>query len=249
VIAALAVIAVAVAAGAVVSISARDLRLALIGIAVVAVGSALLVDPLSSPLILAIRIVGGLLAVALLWTVVVARHEETVVARRRWTRGSHEGDAGSPLGWPAEALIAIGAAFAGVGIAANVTGGGFSAVGAGSAGAAGGFNATSPIAAAALASLMLGLAPAMFDRSAIRGAIGLLLIVHGAIGLRIALAGEPTDLEQLVVAALVIACATIGFAAPGADHPAGEHAAVEQATGDAPGTNHPTGDSAARARG
>lgn len=238
-IAALAVIAVAVTAGAVVSISARDLRLALIGIAVVAVGSALLVDPFSSPVVLAIRIVGGLLAVALLWTVVVARHEETVVVRRRGARVPHDQDTGSPLGWPAEALIALGAAFAGVGIAANVTGGGFSVVGASSPEVAAGLSAASPIAAAALASLVVGLAPAMFDRSAIRGAIGLLLVVHGAIGLRIALAGAPSDLEQLAFAALVIACAAIGFAAPGVDHAAGEHAAG----------GHGTGDSEARAGG
>jgi hypothetical protein len=150
----------------------------------------------------------------------------------------HDQDTGSPLGWPAEALIALAAAFAGVGIAANVTGGGFSVVGASSPEVAAGLSAASPIAAAALASLVLGLAPAMFDGSAIRGAIGLLLIVHGAIGLRIALAGAPTDLEQLVFAALVIACAAIGFAAPGVDHAAGEHAA-----------GHATGDSEARAGG
>jgi len=233
--AALAVIALAVAAGAVVSTSARDLRLALIGAAVVAVGSALLVDPLSSPLVLAIRIVGALLAVALLWTVVVARHVETAAVGRRGARALHDEDTGSPLGWPAEALIAVGAAFAGVGIAANVTAGGFSVVGADPGGIAAGFNAASPIAAAALACLVLGLAPAMFDRSAIRGAIGLLLIVHGAIGLRIALAGAPTDLEQLVFAALVIACAAIGFATPGPDH--------------APGAEHAPGDSDARAGG
>jgi hypothetical protein len=228
VIAALAVIAVAVAAGAVVSISARDLRLALIGTAVVAVGTALLVDPISSPLVLAIRIVGALLAAALLWTVVTANQEETAVIGRRWGRGGHDADAGSPLGWPAEALIAIGAAFAGIGIAANVSGGGFSAVGAGSTDVAASFTAASPIAAAALASLVLGLAPAMFDRSALRGAIGLLLVVNGAIGLRIALAGSPTDFEQLVFAALVIACAAIGFATPGVDHAPGEHPAGER---------------------
>jgi hypothetical protein len=220
--AALAVIAVAVAAGAVVSISARDLRLALIGIAVVAVGSALLVDPLSSPLVLAIRIVGALLAVALLWTVVAARHEDTAAAGRRGARAFQDADAGSSLGWPAEALIAVGAAFAGVGIAANITGGGFSVVGSNPTEVAAGLNAASPIAAAALASLVLGLAPAMFDRSAVRGAIGLLLIVHGAIGLRIALAGAPTDLEQLVFTALVIACAAIGLATPGAEHASGD---------------------------
>ncbi|HYN70192.1 MAG TPA: hypothetical protein VEX41_08275 [Candidatus Eisenbacteria bacterium] len=220
---ALAVIAVAVAAGAVVSIAARDLRLALIGVAVVAVGSALLVDPLSSPLILAIRIVGALLAVALLWTVVVATHDEAAAGGRRGSRGPLDGDAGSPLGWPAEALIAAGAAFAGLGIAANITGGGFSVVGAGPTEVTVSLTAASPIAAAATASLVLGLAPAMFGRSAIRGAIGLVLIVHGAIGLRIALAGSPADLEQLVFAGLVIACASIGFASPGVEHPAADH--------------------------
>ena len=221
---ALAVIAVAVAAGAVVSISARDLRLALIGLAVVAVGSALLVDPLSSPLILAIRIVAALLAVALLWTVVAASHEEGAWTGRRGGRGSHDGEAGSPLGWPAEALIGIGAAFAGIGIAGNIAGGGFSLVGPGPEGAAG-LTAGSAIGAAATAILVLGLAPGLFDRSAIRGAIGLLLIVHGAIGLRITLAGAPTDLEQLVFAGLVIACAAIGFAIPGTEHPGADHAA------------------------
>lgn len=219
---ALAVIAVAVAAGAVLSISARDLRLALIGIAVVAVGSALLVDPLSSPLILAIRIVGALLAAALLWTVVVASHEEATAWGRRGNRGPVDADAGSPLGWPAEALIATGAAFAGLGIAANITSGGFSVVGAGPTEVTVGLSAASPIAAAATVSLVLGLAPAMFGRSAIRGAIGLLLVVHGAIGLRIALAGAPADLEQLVFAGLVIACASVGLASPGVEHAAAD---------------------------
>lgn len=220
--AALAVIAVAVAAGAVVSISARDLRLALIGIAVVAVGSALLVDPLSSPLILAIRIVAALLAVALLWTVVVATHDEADAWGRRGRRGSVDGDPGSRLGWPAEALIAVGAAFAGLGIGANITSGGFNTVGVGPTEVTVGFSVASSIAAAAAACLVLGLAPAMFDRSAMRGAIGLLLVVHGAIGLRIALAGAPADLEQLVFACLVIAVASIGLASPGVEHAAGD---------------------------
>ena len=65
----LAGIALVVAAGAVVTVSSRDARTTLLGLAVVLIGSAVLADPIPAPLGLAARFVGAILATYLLWVV------------------------------------------------------------------------------------------------------------------------------------------------------------------------------------
>ncbi len=87
-------VAAAVVAGAVVAVSVRDGRLAVVGLAATLVFVPLLGNPLDAPLGLAASLAGGILAAYLLW----------IAVRRGGATG------GSRLGWPAEALLA-GAAF------------------------------------------------------------------------------------------------------------------------------------------
>src|SRR6185503_17199048 len=66
----LALVAVAVIGGAVVVVAARDARTVSVALALTLVASPLLADPLASPLGLAARLVGAILATYLLWMVV-----------------------------------------------------------------------------------------------------------------------------------------------------------------------------------
>ena len=100
----LAVLALAVIGGAVVVVAARDTRTVLLALTVTLVASPLLTDPLASPLALAARFVGAVLAAYLLW-VVAREHVET------GTLASPTG--GSRIGWPAEVLLGAAAAVVG----------------------------------------------------------------------------------------------------------------------------------------
>ena len=90
----LGVVAAVVVAGAVVAVSVRDGRLAVVGLVATLVFAALLGTPLDEPLGLAASLTGGILAAYLLWIAVRG--------------GGMTG--GSRLGWPTDALLA-GAAF------------------------------------------------------------------------------------------------------------------------------------------
>jgi hypothetical protein len=200
---ALAAVALAVGAGAVVAVSVRELRVALIGLAAALVGSALLDDPLPSPATLAVRVVGALLAVAILQA---ALPGEPGDSERDARRGE---DQGTRLGWPAESLLAIAAALAGAGISLGlaVTGQGVPG------GLPIGFDAVSTgvlATAAAAALVVLGAGPAAFGRSGSRRAIGLVLVAQAVLLLRVGLAGAPGDLEQVAVAGLIVGCAAAG---------------------------------------
>ena len=97
---ALVAIVLAIGAGAVVAVSTREPAAAPIGLAVALVAAALLADPPPSAAILGVRITAALLAATLI----------------RWAgRGGPRQFA--PLGWPAEARLAPGAAVAGLGLA------------------------------------------------------------------------------------------------------------------------------------
>ncbi len=100
----LAGIALAVVAGAVVAVASRDARAAILGLAVALIGSPVLAEPLPTPLGLATRFVGAVLAAYLLW--VVARDRPQAGAPSATTGGSH-------IGWPAEVLVAAAAAVVG----------------------------------------------------------------------------------------------------------------------------------------
>jgi hypothetical protein len=170
---ALAGVALAIMVGAVVAVSVREARTAVLGLAIALVGAPILADPMADTTALAARVVGSVLAVYLLW--IAVRDGE-------WTT------TGSHLGWAAEGSVAAAAAIVGYG----THGLGAPALGPALAQAAG-------FALAALA-----VAPLVTGRDIIRIGIGLLLLAHGALLVRVALGGTPTALEELVTAGLVV---------------------------------------------
>jgi len=183
---ALAAVALVVGVGTVVAISVRDLRAGLIGLTVALVGGTLLVDPLPAPAVLGVRMVGALLAVAVLRATLLEEPDGT--------------GAGSSFGWPAEAIIGGAAAVGGAGIALSI-------------GQAGGLTGVTPgvlITATATGLLALGAGPAILGRSGARRAIGLVVIAQAVILLRTGLAGTPAVLEQVVLAGLLLGCAVAG---------------------------------------
>jgi hypothetical protein len=194
---ALAAIALAVAGGGVIAASSRDLRAALNGLAVVLVGSTLIVDPLPSPATLGVRIVGGLLVVAIL--------------QAQLQDAPSDVDPGSRLGWLAVSLIACAAALGGIGIAlglATTSSGEIGAAPLDAATVAAGILGTGT----AMALFAVGATPAALGRSGAQRAIGLVIVVQAAILLRVGLAGPPDDLEQIAVVGLLLAGAVAGAA-------------------------------------
>jgi hypothetical protein len=97
----LAALAVAVVAGGVIAVSAREARAAILGLTISGVTAPLLADPPPGTLPLAARLLAAILAGYLLWI---------SVRQRPLTRGSR-------LGWPVEAMLAAAAAVAGLGAA------------------------------------------------------------------------------------------------------------------------------------
>ena len=191
---ALVAIVLAIGAGAVVAVSARDTAAAAIGLAVALVAAGLLAEPLPSAAILGVRIVAALLAVALI----------------RWAaRGGQRQF--SPLGWPAEAMLATAAAVAGLGMAV-----GLASIGT-SVGPAGGTRAdalttTALILAAGTSLLALGAAPLVHGRPGVRRGIGLVLVTQAVLLVRVGLAGPATELEEITRAGLLVAAAASGAA-------------------------------------
>jgi hypothetical protein len=200
---ALVAIVLAIGAGAVVAVSTREPAAAAIGLAVALVGSALLTDPLPSPAILGVRVVAGLLAAALI----------------RWA--AHGGPRQfSPLGWPAEALLATAGGVAGLGVAVALAAAATSAgnplgepggpgVGTGNAGI---LTSMSLATAAGTSLLALGAAPLVHGKPGLRRAIGRVLVTQAVLLLRIGLAGQATELEEIARAALLVAAAGSGSA-------------------------------------
>ena len=175
---ALAGVALAVVVGAVIAGSARNARAAILGLVASLVFGPLLADPTGQPLGLAARLVGSVLAGYLLWIA---------------ARGPGVRTGGSRLGWPAEVLLAAGAAVVGYGS----HGLGAPPVGPALAQAAG-----FALAALSIAAIANG-------RDVVRVGTGLLLLVSGAILVRTALGGTPEPLEQIIIAGLI---ATLGGA-------------------------------------
>jgi hypothetical protein len=95
---ALAGVALAVIVGAVIAVSARNARTAILGSVIAMVGAPLLADPPAAPLGLAARLVAAVLAGYLLWVA---------------TRGHGVRTGGTLIGWPTEAFLASGAAVVG----------------------------------------------------------------------------------------------------------------------------------------
>jgi hypothetical protein len=181
----LAAVALVVVAGTVVAVASRDPRVAILGLAVVLIGSPVLTDPLPAPLGLAGRFVGAILAAYLLW---IAVRDRTRV------RGTTALTGGSRIGWPAEALMAASAFV--VGLAAH--GLGAPALGSSLSSAAG-----FAVAALALSAAMTGI-------DVVRVGIGSLLLLDGALLVRAGLGGTPDQLEQLITTgALIVVAASI----------------------------------------
>jgi hypothetical protein len=193
---ALIAVAVAVGAGAIIAVSSRDARAAFIGLAMVLVGASILVDPLPQPATLGVRIIGGLLCIAIL----------------RLAASDRETDhAGSPLGWPAEAFLAIAAAVGGAGVAVGIAvqGSGFQELSREAVAAAVGSPSIVIIATAA-AVLAIGLTPALLGRAGFGRTVGLVLVTVAATLLLIGFAGPPNDLEQVAIAGLLVGGAAGG---------------------------------------
>jgi hypothetical protein len=96
---ALAALAAVTIAGAILAVSARDVRATLLGLLVVLLGAPLVANPWPDPLSILVRIAATLLAVRLM----------AIGLRGDATTG------GTRIGWPAEALIAAAAAVIGFG--------------------------------------------------------------------------------------------------------------------------------------
>jgi hypothetical protein len=193
---ALVAIILAIGAGAVVAVSTREPAAAAIGLAVALVASALLADPLPSAAILGVRIVAGLLAAALIRSA-VGRSESQP----------------SPLGWPAEAMLATGGAVAGLGVGLGLEA--LAAATGLSGGPASGPAALTVMAlstAAGTSLLVLGAAPSIHGRPGIRRAIGLVLLTQAVLLLRTGIGGPAIDLEEIAHAALLVAAAATGTA-------------------------------------
>jgi hypothetical protein len=181
----LAAVALVVVAGTIVAVAGRAPRVAILGLAIVLIGSPVLADPLPAPLGLAARFVGAILMAYMLW--IAARDRGRV-------RGSSPVTGGSRIGWPAEALMAA---------AASVVG--FAAHGLGAPALGSSLSSAAGFAVAALA-----VSATVTGADVLRVGIGSLLLLDGALLVRAGLGGTPDQLEQLVTAgALVVVAAAI----------------------------------------
>lgn len=224
---ALVAVVLAICAGAVVAVSTRDWGAAAIGLTVALVGAALLGSPLPSAAILGVRVVAALLVVAVL---------------RAALRGGPRQP--SPLGWPAEALMATSGAVAGLGLsialASIALAGGAPVAPTGPPGtageAAGGGPAISDMAltvAAGTGLLVLGFAPLIHGEAGGRRAIGLVLVTQAVLLIRLGIAGPAPELEEIARAALLVVSGATGavIARAAADARAGEDADVRAGDG------------------
>jgi hypothetical protein len=95
---ALAGVALAVIVGAIVAVSAREARTAVLGLAITMIAAPVLADPIAATSGIAARVVAAVLAIYLLWMAV---------------RDGEAPTGGSRLGWAAEAALAAAAAIVG----------------------------------------------------------------------------------------------------------------------------------------
>lgn len=201
---ALVAIVLAICAGAVVAVSTRDSGAAAIGLAVSLVAAALLVEPLPSAAILGVRIMAALLVATII---------------RAALRGGPRQP--SPLGWPAEALLATAGAIAGVGLAVGLA----ALAAAASPGGPGPMTPGAPpvpgsvvittmalTVAAGTGLLAIGIAPLVHVRPGGRRAIGLVLVTQAVLLIRIGIAGPAVQLEEIARAALLVVSAATGAA-------------------------------------
>lgn len=217
----LAVVAVVVSAGAIVGVSAREARAAVVGVAVVLVAAPFLGDPLPPLPTLATRVVGAALAAYLLRAAVASASDEAAAA------GRDQPGSGTRTGWPTQALLAVGAAIAGIVASANLAALNPAAPRVLPGDVLGMLTAASLATAAGLAVLAVAVVPALLARNAVRAAIGFVLLTQGIVLVRTGVAGMTSDLEQLAGLVLTIAAAATGaivirlFSAIDPDEPSG----------------------------
>jgi hypothetical protein len=205
---ALVAIVLAIGGGAVLAVSTRHDAASAIGIAISLVGSALLSDPLPSAAVLGVRVVAALLV--------------ATMVRSAMRSGPRQP---SPVGWPAEALLATAGGVAGLGVAvalASVAAAGGIAVGVPGIGEpgptgpveTGGAAITSQalITAAGTSLLAIGAAPLVHGRPGPRRAIGLVLVTQAVLLLRIGIAGPAVELEEIAREALLVVAGATGAA-------------------------------------
>ena len=176
----LAVVALAVVGGAVIAVSMRGARVVILGLAALMVATPFLAEPVADPIGIAARLIAAVLATELLW--ISVRHGQE--------RGPGEAlTGGSRIGWPTEVLLA--AAGAVVGFAEH----GLGATAGGPALAS----------AAGFAVATLAVIPLLSGRDLLRLGVGLILLLHAGLLVRVGLGGTPVVLEQLITAGLVAA--------------------------------------------
>lgn len=227
----LAVVALAVVAGAVIAVSAREARVAVLALAATLILSPLLADPIATPVGMAARLVGSLLAAYLLWIAVRERMPSAPLAAPA-ALGATTG--GSRIGWPAEVLVAAAAAvvgFAGHGLGAPAPG-------------------PALASATGFALAALAMAPLLTGRDLLRLGVGLFLLLNAGLIVRVALGGTPGALEQLVTSGALVALggtlAALTVAAR-SDGPGGLDLAVEVSMRARRGTDARAVDAASRA--
>lgn len=203
---ALVAIVLAIGAGAVIAVSARDGTVAAIGIAIALVGSALLADPYPSAAVLGVRVVAALLVATLV--------------RSALREGPRQP---SPMGWPSEALLATAGAVAGLGVAVGLASVAAAAGGVGVGQPGGGepgapvdggvaLTALALITSAGTSLLALGVAPMVHGRPGPRRAIGLVLVTQAVLLLRLGIAGPAVALEEIARAVLLVVAGATGAA-------------------------------------
>ena len=215
--------------GAIATVSAREPRLALTGLVVALVAAPFVADPIPDVRVVALRVVGGVLAAQLLWPAV---------------RAGVVQEGGSLLGWRAEAFVAAAAAVCGWAIAVGIAG---APVGVEPPPHVGAIQLFDPAvvrfaapAAAGLAILALAATPVLVPPDPVRLGLGLLLLIEGVTLLRSGLGGTVEPLEQLAIVAALVAVAggvaalsrmleVGGAAPPGADATRADATATEPA--------------------
>lgn len=200
----LAGVAFVVTAGAVVSVSARESRLALVGVALALAGAPFLAQPLPPISTLATRVIGAALAAYIL---------RAALAASQLASDGHDRDvvrAGSRLGWPTETLLALAAWIVGVSVSLHLEALNPANPVTASGDLLSALSAPSIATGAGLAAIVLGLVPALGSTSAFRTTAGLLILLQGVLLFRVGVAGPAGDLEQLAGVALVVAAAIAG---------------------------------------
>lgn len=195
---ALVVLAVIVAGGAVVAMSAREPRFAALGALVALLGAPYVADPMPGSVALAARLVGVVLGGYLVW-IALRRAPVAVTA--------------SAMGWRGATAVAV-AAFAAGWLAAIAIGdalGGVAGEGPSPAISAAALASGSPVADAALAAavslITLAASPVLITRDVLRLGLGLLLLIAAAELLLASLGGPAADATELAFGVLIAAAA------------------------------------------